>query len=126
MRRTLFKIHMSDCHFYISIYAPQGLNGIEKHMHHCKLPLTPHVSGYNGKTILKLNNAKAWFDWSMDSSDTDTLVASGKISLPVDDSWELLETVCTVLTSSSFPHKAVIDDEKGNKKYAGSFLWDRD
>ena len=116
---------MPDCHFYISIYAPQGLNGIDKQMNYCNLPLTSYVSGYNGKTILKVNNDKAWLDWSMDSSDTDILVATGNISLPVDDSWELLESVCMVLTKSSFPHKAIIDDEKG-KKYACSFLWDRD
>jgi len=117
---------MSDCHFYISIYAPLGLRGIEKHMHHSNLPLVTHESGFNGKTILRSSNSEAWFVWSMDSSDTNLLVASGNISLPVDEAWRQLESLSVVLTASKFPHKLGIDDERGNMKHSFSFLWEKD
>jgi len=117
---------MSDCHFFISIYAPLGLSGIDKHMHLCKLPLKPYLSGYNDKIVLRHSGSEDWFEWNMDSADGDVLVAHGDISLLVNDAWQLLETLGIALTASGLPHKLGLDDESGNMKYESSYLWEKD
>jgi len=115
---------MPDCHFHLSIVAPQGLVGFDIHLQGCTLPLTTTVSGYNGKTILKTTRTESWFEWAMDSSDTDLLVAHGYISQPVDEAWTLLSSLTTALTASGFPHKILLDNEDGHPEYSSAFLWD--
>jgi len=114
-----------ECYFFIEINAPKGLAGIEKHLDKCKLSLKPYLSGYNNKVILKNDMDDDRFEWGMDSSDTDVMVASGYICMPVASAWKLLKSLSFALTAAGFPHKIGLDDEEGNKKYSCSFLWEK-
>ena len=113
-----------ECVFFIEIKAPEGLSGIEEHLKKCRLSLTPYLSG-NNKVILREKFDESRFEWNMDSSENEIMVASGNFFIPVDESWRLLEDLAIILKSSGFPHEISIDDETGNKKHSCSFLWSR-
>lgn len=114
-----------ECTYFVEIKAPKGLAGIELHLNKCNLPLVPYLSGYNNKVILRSDRDEYWFEWHMDSSDSEIMVASGDLLMPVDEAWRLLNTLSISLTCSGFPHKIYLDDELGDIKHASSFLWEK-
>ncbi|MFK8012693.1 MAG: hypothetical protein AB8B80_11665 [Marinicellaceae bacterium] len=115
----------NECDFFIEIDAPDGLAGIEEYIGKCRLPLTPYLSRYNNKVILKCDGENSRVEWNMDSSDNEIMIASGTFFIPVDEAWQLLSGLSLTLTSSGFPHKIGIDDEEGSKTYSCSYLWNR-
>ena len=117
---------MNKCCFYVEIDAPNGLAGIENHIQNCRMKLEPWTSGYNSKIILKKMSDGEEFEWSMDSSDKNVLVATGEFVKPVDKSKELIESLSHILSVSGFSHKWILDDEEGNLKYSGKFKWEAD
>jgi hypothetical protein len=113
---------MPKCHFYLQITAPAGLEGIHEHLEYSKMNLVPKESGYNGKIILRRSPSETRFDWQMDSSDTDTMVANGVFFLPVDEAKLLLKSLSDMLISAGYPHQIFIDDEKGANTFSFRYL----
>ena len=115
---------MNEYHFHIKIDAPQGLAGIEKYIHSCKMNLKIHKSGFNGKIILQSVLDEDRFDWEMDSSETNIMIASGDFFIELAEAKELLDSFSYILSIGGFRHRWGIDDETGNVKYEGQFKWD--
>lgn len=114
---------MEDCAFFLEIEAPNGLKGIQKHLADCSMNLKPYTSEYNGKVILRSQFDEEQFKWDMDPSDTDVLVASGKVLLPVNEAWEFLKSLSDVLTRAGFPHKLLLDDKNGKLAHSAAYRW---
>ena len=87
------------------------------------MKLEPWTSGYNGKVILRSQSEDKRFDWAMDSSDTDMLVATGELFLPVDEAWKLLKSLSDVLVRAGFPHKLLLDDDEEKLAHSASSQW---
>jgi hypothetical protein len=113
-----------ECRFFIRIKAPNGLSGIQDHLSQCELNLEAWESGYSGKVILRSRWDEERFEWDMDSSDTDIMVAHGRMFLTADRAWQLLQSLSNVLSAAHFPHEIAMDDEQGNKTYSCSHMWD--
>lgn len=114
---------MPECHFFLEIKAPEGLAGIEQHLQLCAMDLEPWVSGYNGKVILRNRHDEERFEWAMDPSDTDVLVADGDIFMPVVEAWNLIKPLSMALENAGFSHRLGIDDEQARAKYSSEYLW---
>lgn len=69
------------CDFFIEIYAPAGLSGIEPYLPECKLPLEPWVSGFNGQVILRYTGGDGT-EFDMDPSTCEVMNASGTATEP--------------------------------------------
>ena len=113
---------MSQCHFYLQITAPAGLEGIHEHLKYCKMNLEPWESGDNGKIILRSCPSEDRFEWQMDTSDTDTLIANGDFFLPFEEAKLLLRSLSDMLISAGYPHQISIDDEKGDNTFTFRYL----
>lgn len=98
------------CRFYVEILAPTGLAGVEKHLAQCKMDLVPRRSTINGQVILHAQLGEDRFEFAMDPSTSDTLVASGEIYMPAEAAWELLRSLSDVLKRAGFPHLVGMDD----------------
>ena len=116
-------VEMADCRFFLQIKSPDGLTGIQPHLSDCLMKLEPWTSGYNGKVILRSQSEDKRFDWAMDSSDTDVLVATGELFLPVDEAWKLLKSLSDVLVRAGFPHKMLLDDDEEKLAHSASYQW---
>ena len=113
---------MSQCHFYLQISAPAGLEGIHEHLEYCKMKLAPWESSYNGKIILRSCPSEDRFTWQMDTTDADTMVAKGDFFLPFDEAKLLLKSLSDMLISAGYPHHISIDDEKGENTFSYRYL----
>lgn len=111
-----------ECSFSVDIYAPEGLRGIEPHLVHCELGLTPHRSGYNGKVVLQAP-FDADFEWAMDSSDHATMFASGFIPGDARAAEDKLRTLSTSLRLAGFPHRILLDDPLGSLSASIEHAW---
>ena len=111
-----------ECHFCVEIYAPQGLGGIEPHLVHCRLALTPYRSGYNGKVILRAP-PDTDFEWEMDSSDHPGMFASGFIVGEAQVAEAQLRTLSAALRMAQFPHRIGLDDPEGNLYASIEHAW---
>lgn len=100
---------MIGCDFYIEIYAPQGLNGIEPYLSDCQLPLEPYVSGFNGQVILRYTGNDDT-DFAMDPSAQEVMNASGSLATSWAEAWRLLESLSSALCLAGFPHRIGADD----------------
>jgi hypothetical protein len=116
---------MAECRFSLQIQAPNGLTGIRKHLADCSINLETWTSGYNGKVILRSQFEEERLEWNMDSSDTDVLMASGVVFLPVDEAWALLKSLSDVLTRAGFPHELLLDDEEEKLAHSLNYRWQK-
>ena len=114
---------MAGCEFFLEIQAPDGLKDVQKYLDGCSMNLKPYVSGYNGKVVLRPQPKEDRFEWDMDPSDTDVLVASGEVFLPVDKAWELLKSLSDMLAQAGFPHEVLLDDEGGKLAHSATHRW---
>jgi len=114
-----------QCHFCVEIYAPNGLRGIEPHLADCRLALTPHQSGYNGKVIL-IAPSNSDFEWAMDPSDDPDMFASGYIFGEPDVAEAQLRTLSAALRMARFPHQILLDDPGGNLYASIEHAWPPD
>ena len=96
-----------ESRFFIHVYAPNGLRGIEAALPGCGLPLYAWKSGYNGKVILRASSDDA-FDWNMDSSDDDYMDASGSFFVPVEEAERMLKSLSKSLADAGFPHQITL------------------
>lgn len=111
-----------ECHFSVEIRAPQGLRGIEPHLSHCDLALSPWQSGYNGKIILR-SPVDADFEWEMDSSDDEIMFASGSLTGEARAAEARLRTLSTALRMAGFRHRILLDDPLGNLHATIDHAW---
>ena len=81
------------------------------------------TSKYNGKVILRSQHEDERFEWAMDSSDTDVMVATGEVFLPVEEAWELLKSLSNVLVRVGFPHELLLDDEEEKLTHSATYRW---
>ena len=111
-----------ECHFCVEIYAPHGLRGIEPYLADCRLALTPHQSGYNGKVILRAPSNED-FEWAMDSSDYPGMFASGFIVGEAHVAEAQLRTLSAALRMAQFPHRITLDDPHDNLYASIEYAW---
>ena len=102
-----------NCHFDIEIHAPRGLAGIETTIGDCELPLYAWKSGYNGKIILRASQDDD-LEWGMDSSDEDSMFASGYILASVELAESRLRSLSRCLVAAGFRHSILLDGPDGN------------
>ncbi len=112
---------MKECCFYIEINAPEELAGIETYIQDSQMNLEPYESGYNGKIILRSRIDEKEFEWSMDSSDSNILTATGEFYKSAPESKKMIESLSYIISLGGFPHEWRIDDEEGNLIYSGRF-----
>lgn len=110
------------CHFFVEIYAPEGLRGIDRTIGSCAIPLDPWRSGCNGKVILRVprNSEVAW---AMDPSDDDIMVASGSIAGTAVDAETKLRSLSECLTQAGFPHAIDVDGPEGHLHTSMEHAW---
>ena len=100
------------CHFHAEMTAPRGFAGLGVHLGICRIPLELTVSGYNGKTILRVpRGADDQVEWAMDSSDTDTFVATGFVGGTAEEQRAALQSLANMLKAAELAHEILGDFE---------------
>lgn len=107
---------MVGCHFYLEIYAPLGLSGIEPYLPECQLSLEPWVSGFNGQVILRYTGGDGT-EFDMDPSTREVMNASGILNAGWAEAWRLLESLSHVLCRAGFPHQIGADDPATDRTF---------
>ena len=111
------------CHFFIQIMAPEGLGKIEPYLQGCHLKLATYKSGFNDKIILRSLHGDD-VEWSMDSSESDIIVAFGYIAGEIECAKFLLGDLSDALKAANYPHETVVDNERGELTQTLSYMWD--
>lgn len=113
---------MNEYSFYIEIFAPQGLRGIEPYLADCRFPLTPYESGFNGQVILRNAARNEEIEFGMDPSTTQTMHASGFIThADLQEAWRMLESLSEALTLAGFPHWIGMDDPVRDRNFVVAY-----
>jgi len=89
-------------HFFIEIYAPEGIEGID--IRDCELPVATHVSGLHGKLVL-YNSTSDDLEWGFQASYDPLMCISGDITADLDSAERQLRSLADCLQKASFPHR---------------------
>jgi hypothetical protein len=109
-------------YFSIEIDAPIGLTGIETYLPACLMPLQIWQSGYNDKIILRAKQ-NAGYEFSMESSDSNTFFASGEFFTDYDEAFNQLQSFSQVLVAMKLAHQILIDNDSGFLMKKISYQW---
>jgi hypothetical protein len=112
--------------FFGTVLAPNGFGPVGPHLGSVLIPLELWVSGYNGKTILRLaNRSSENIEWDMDSSDTDTFTVTGSIVGSVEEQCAALHSLSSALRSAGLAHEVLADvtDTGGSRTVRWQFDW---
>ncbi len=95
--------------FYIEVIAPKGLIGLDKALAESELGLFIYHSQFNGKNILKSRNDN--IEFSMDTSLSDVMQASGFLYFSFDQSVATMQKLSDIFKLQGYPHRIILDDE---------------
>ena len=104
--------------------APEGLGKIEPYLQGRHLKLATYKSGFNDKIILRSLHGDD-VEWSMDSSESDIIVAFGYIAGEIECAKFLLGDLSDALKAANYPHEILLDNEHNILEQKLSFRWDQ-
>jgi hypothetical protein len=102
---------ISEHHFHLEIFAPNGLAGIKPHLSGSLIPLEPYFSTFTKQVILKCTHCGDDLEFEMDGSLYPTMHASGQITGTFDEAIRKIDSLSQVLRAADFPHSISVDDD---------------